>query len=131
MRLILEPQHLAVCRLDPSAASPAWTSATVGFLSITRTPDELSVVCAQDSVPSAVKHEPGWRALKVAGPLEFTLVGVLASILNPLAGAGVSVFAISTFDTDYVLLKASSLAVALPALESAGHTVITPDTSSP
>ena len=112
----------AVCGLAADAAIPEWA---VGgsFVSLTRTRDELSVVCAEDLVPAGTKCEGGWRVFQVAGPLEFSLTGVLAAIAAPLANAGVSIFAISTFDTDYVLVKEENLVKAVEALRGAGHRV--------
>lgn len=82
------------------------------------------MVCPEADVPSGVLAEAGWRCLKVQGPLDFALVGVMASLTGPLAAAGVSLFALSTYDTDYLLVKAGNLAQAVDALESAGHTVV-------
>jgi hypothetical protein len=121
LRLALLSDRLAVCRLSPDAAPPAW--AAKGFSSVTRTRDELSVVCLDEAVPPAVRCERGWRALRVAGPLEFGLVGVVASLAEPLARAGVPIFVLSTFDTDYLLVKEERLAEATAALAAAGHAV--------
>ena len=107
----------AICRLPADAKIPE------RFFSLTRTADELSVVCAEDAAPEGVRCESGWRMLQVAGPLEFSLTGVLAGIASPLAEAAVSIFAISTFDTDYVLVKDEQLARAMGALRRAGHRV--------
>ena len=112
------PQRYAVCRLAAGADVPA------GFFSVTRTADELSVVCAEGEAPGGAKCECGWRMLQVVGPLEFSLTGVLAAIATPLANTGVSIFAISTFDTDYVLVKEESLVKAVGALRNAGHRVL-------
>jgi uncharacterized protein len=120
--LTLLPFALAVCRLPAGAAAPDWLDGAP-FASVTRTPDETSVVCAAASVPAGVRAEPGWRALRVAGPLDFALTGVLLSLLAPLAAAGVAVFAVSTFDTDYLLVKEAALDDALAALVGAGHRV--------
>jgi hypothetical protein len=90
---------------------------------VTRTPDELSVVADEAAVPAGVRAERGWRALQVAGPLDFNLTGILASLAYPLARAGISLFAVSTFDTDYVLIKEDKLHDALAALQAAGHTL--------
>lgn len=122
LTLLLLPDLFAVCRLTPDAPVPAW-AATGGFFSITRTADELSIVCRQDAVPKEVKSERGWRCLRVAGTIDFALVGVLASLLTPLAEAGIGVFAISTFDTDYLLVKANDLDRAVVALREAGNKV--------
>ncbi|HMP57742.1 MAG TPA: ACT domain-containing protein, partial [Gemmatales bacterium] len=101
---------------------PAW--ATAGDLfSVTRTADELSVVCRQEAVPEGVVCERGWRCLRVAGSMPFTLVGVLASLTTPVARAGVGVFAFSTFDTDYLLVKEADFTKAVVALRAAGHVV--------
>src|SRR5215831_18043992 len=105
--LALIEGRFAVCRLDASELPPAPVG---GFWSATRTPDEWSVVCEETSAPAGCRREMGWRMLRVAGPLDFALVGILASIARPLADAGVSLFAISTFDTDYVLVKEENLA---------------------
>ena len=112
----------AVCRLPEDAAPPAW--ALAGELwSLTRAVGELSVVCAAAQVPAEVRAEKGWAALRLHGPFEFTLTGILASVLNPLRDAGVGIFALSTFDTDYVLVAQERLPDALAALRTAGHTV--------
>jgi hypothetical protein len=122
MRLTLLTDHLAVCRLPADDPLPSWLPAR-GFLSITRTEDELSIACAADAVPGGIRCESGWRALMVEGPLHFGLTGILASIAAPLAEAEISIFAISTFDTDYVLVKAERLDDAVEALRRAGHEV--------
>ncbi|MEM6456401.1 MAG: ACT domain-containing protein [Acidobacteriota bacterium] len=119
LTLTILPTDLVVCRLPPGADWPAW--ATSGpLVSISRTADELSVVCAAadvpDDVPATMRCEPDWRAFKVEGPLDFGLTGVLASLANPLAEAKISIFAISTFDTDYVLVKAVDLDAAAAVL---------------
>jgi hypothetical protein len=117
----MAPGRLGVCRLDPDAPMPDW--ATGPFVSATRTPAELSIVCDESRVPAEVRREGGWRAIEVAGPLEFSLVGVLDSLTGPLARAGVSIFAMSTFDTDYLLVREVDLARAIAALREAGHTL--------
>ena len=114
------PGRLTVCRLEADAAIPIWASAGP-FFSITRTAVELSIVCAEELVPESVRAEVGWRALEVAGPLDFALTGILAAIVGPLAEAGISIFAVSTFDTDYVLVKEEMLSQALEVLRAAGH----------
>jgi len=120
LTLFLLPETFAVCRLPAEDALPAW-ALSGAFCAITRTAEELSIVCVQAQVPPGVTCQPGWRGLQVAGPLDFGLTGVLASLARPLAEAGVSIFAISTYDTDYLLVPAASLDTALAALRSAGH----------
>jgi hypothetical protein len=112
----------AVARLDAVAPLPGWVAGGP-FVSITRTTDELSVVCREEDVPAGVRCERGWRCLRVAGTLGFGLVGVLASLVGPLTEAGVSVFAASTFDTDYLILKASDFDRAVGVLRGVGHAV--------
>lgn len=90
---------------------------------MTRTADELSIVCPELSVPAHVRHEPGWRAFQVEGPLPFSATGILAAIAVPLAAAGISIFSVSTFDTDYVLVKDSDASPAAAALYASGHRV--------
>jgi hypothetical protein len=90
------------------------------FWSISRTPDELSIVCPQECVPGGVQHEGGWKVLKVLGPLSFALTGIMASISSILDEAGISIFAVSTYDTDYILVKADQLEGAIEALRCRG-----------
>jgi hypothetical protein len=122
LTLFLLPETFAVCRLAADAELPAWAAAG-GFCAVTRTADELSIVCAQEQVPTGVTCQAGWRCLQVAGPLDFALTGVLASLAQPLAAAGISIFAISTFDTDYLLIQDGALDAARTALRAAGHTL--------
>lgn len=121
LSLELLDDTFAVCRLDPASAVPEWAAGV--FVSVTRTAGELSVVCPQASVPEGVRHEPGWRCFRLAGPIGFDQVGVLAALLVPLADEGVGVFALSTFDTDYVLVKTADVPRAADALRRAGHAV--------
>ncbi|MBI4562870.1 MAG: ACT domain-containing protein [Candidatus Rokubacteria bacterium] len=121
--LSLLPDTFAICRLDKGAPIPAWALEGT-FVSITRTLDEVSIVCSQVHVPEGVKCESGWRCVKVEGPLSFSLTGVLASIATPLSRAGISVFAVSTYDTDCVLVKENDLNGALLALSQEGHTLL-------
>jgi len=109
--------ELAVVRLEPRTALPDWLNpAEPPLVSVTWTAEEVSVVCAASAVPAGLRCETGWRALRVTGTLDFSLTGVLAGILNPLAAAGISVFSLSTYDTDYVLVRGDRLAEALNAL---------------
>jgi hypothetical protein len=117
------PDTLAICRLPADAALPSWATGTAAFVTVSRTPDELSITAVQHAVPSGVRCERDYRALRVRGTLPPDLVGVLLSIAEPLARAGLSIFAISTYDTDYVLVKARDLPAALEALRAAGHDV--------
>jgi putative acetyltransferase len=122
LNLILLSETFAVCRLEPDAPIPSW--ATAGDLfSITRTAEELSVVCQLDAVPKGIAAERGWRCLRVAGAIPFSVVGILASLTAPLAKAGISVFALSTFDTDYLLMKDKDLERAVQILRRHGHAV--------
>jgi hypothetical protein len=120
LHLKLLPERVAVCQLPTDSAVPAWAM-TGPFCSATRTPNELSIVCQERAVPAGVRSERGWRAMMLVGPLEFSLTGVLEAIAQPLAAAGVPIFAISTFDTDYVLVKEPTLEAAKAALTGAGH----------
>src|ERR1044072_8170468 len=108
LKLTVLPDTFAVCQLTPEAALPDW--AVPGeFLSTTRTADELSIVCSQKAVPTDVKCEGDWRCLQIAGTLDFSLIGILAALATLLAEAGISIFVISTFATDYLLIKAHNL----------------------
>lgn len=120
--LSLLPGLYAVCRLDAEEAVPAWAYGP-GFSSITRSGSELSIVCLQARVSPAAQAERAWRALAVAGPLAFDLVGVVAGIAGALAAAGVALFVVSTFDTDYIFAKEQDLAAAVCALTEAGYAV--------
>jgi hypothetical protein len=124
-RLPLEllPDTLAICRLPAEATPPAWASPPAAFLTVSRTPDELSITTVQAAVPDGVRCERDYRAVRVRGPISPNLVGIILSIAEPLAQAGLSIFAISTYDTDYVLVKTRDLAAALDALRGAGHQV--------
>jgi hypothetical protein len=125
MNLSLSNDRLAVCQFAPDAHVPAWAVTQNAFCSITRTSEELSIVCLETIVPAEVKQVAGWRMFKVRGRLDFGLTGVLASIATPLDRAGISIFAIATFNTDYVLVTDANVAEAVKALEAAGHMVST------
>jgi hypothetical protein len=111
-----------ILRLAPDAIAPQISSP---FLSVTRTPDELSIVCDEGAAPQIPNTQiaRGYRVLKLRGPFPLEMTGVLASVLSPLANAGVSVFAVATFDTDYLLIRCEQLGPALQALRDAGHIV--------
>jgi len=120
--LSIQPGSFAICQLAPGAGLPAW--ALEGpFCSVTRTPDELSIVCAESAVPAEAVADRGWRLLSVRGRMDLTLVGVLAGLSGTLARAGVSVFALSTYDTDHLLVRAGDLDAATRALAGAGYGV--------
>jgi uncharacterized protein len=122
LRMSVLPDSFAICRLAPEAVVPSW--ATQGaFFSITRTTEELSIILERERIPADVGFEGPWRAFKVEGPIQLSAVGILASIAEPLAQADISLFAISTFDTDYVLVQADQLEAAQAALCRAGHTI--------
>ena len=120
LRFSVLPGSWAVLRLPPDAEVPAGILLPP-FHSVTRTTAELSVVCLEAPFPPGVRAETGWALLALEGPFAFDLVGILAAFLAPLAAAGVGVFALSTFDTDYVLVKRERLDDALAALAAAGH----------
>jgi hypothetical protein len=122
LNLIRVDGTFAVCRLGADATIPPWATAG-SFFSITRSPDELSVVCRQDAVPEGVACERGWRCLRVAGTMPFSVVGVLVSLTAPLAQNGISIFSISTFDTDYLLVKDDEIEKAITVLQQAGHSI--------
>jgi len=111
----------AIVKLGATQSVPDWTCTASEFLSITRTHDELSIVCGEALVPEGSPHEAGWALLKLKGPFALDQIGVLSSVAAPLADAGISIFTISTFDTDYVLVKAAQLSSACEALVAAGH----------
>jgi hypothetical protein len=121
--LDLRPGEYSVLKLAPDALVASGLLAANGLVSVTRTPDELSVVCPTVNAPEAVESEAGWRLLTARGPFEFTLTGILAALAGALAAAGVPIFVISTFDTDNVLVKQADLDRAVEALREAGHEV--------
>ena len=123
LTLELLPDTLAICRLEPGAPIPSWAAGPSPFLTLSRTAEELSITTLQSAVPAGVSCERDYRALRVRGPLPLNLVGIVAAIADPLAAAGLSIFAISTFDTDYVLVKARELEAALQVLRQAGHRI--------
>lgn len=122
LRLVVQPQRAAVCRLAADAAIPDW--ARGAFVSITRTHAELSIVCDESQVPSDVAQaDRGWRVLEVAGPFAFNVTGVAAALTAPLAANGIPLLLIATFDTDYVLVKEELLESATRALQDQRHEV--------
>lgn len=122
LNLSILPDMYAVCRLPSKSTIPEWGTVSP-FYSVTRTSDEISIVCESKDVPSGVKAKRNWRMIKVEGPLDFSLVGILASLAVPLAKAQISIFSISTFDTDYLLVQDKSLSKAIAVLKESGFTV--------
>ncbi|NCA82716.1 MAG: ACT domain-containing protein [Opitutae bacterium] len=111
----------AIAQLAPDAPLPNWATVPAPFLSITRTATELSIVAPAAAVPADVRAERGWALLKLQGPFAFNQTGILASFAAPLADAGIGLFALSTFDTDYLLVKTTQAPAAVAALLAAGH----------
>ena len=122
LTIVIYEMKYAICRLEPDASVPAWAEGG-RFLSITRTANELSIVCEEEMVPADVHGERNRRLMQIEGTLAFTLTGVLASVAAPLANAGISIFAVSTYDTDYLLVSDEDLQEAARVLESAGHAI--------
>jgi hypothetical protein len=121
----VRPDEYTVLRLDPATALPAELFTSTGLVSVIRTEAELSLVCRSDRAEGldAQRVEPGWRLLTVRGPLEFSLTGIMAMLAGTLAAAGVALFALSSFDTDHVLVKAGDLDRAVTAFRDAGHEI--------
>ena len=117
------PGFFAVCRLPADAPIPNW-SQTGGFTSVTRTADELSIVCPIEDVPAEHRPNLQWVCLKLQGPFAFSETGILSSFIDPLAKAGIGIFAMSTYDTDYVLIQQQDSENALKALTQAGHVLL-------
>ena len=111
----------AVAQLSPDASIPNWATVPAPFLSVTRTATELSIVAPAAAVPADVRAERGWALLQLQGPFAFDQTGILASFAAPLAAAGIGLFALSTFDIDYLLVKTAQAPAAVAALLAAGH----------
>ena len=116
------PGLYAIVRLAPDALVPEWAHG--GFYSITRTADELSIVCAIENVPKEIEAGPRWTCLKLEGPFPFSQTGVLLSFIEPLSSNGIPIFAVSTYDTDYVLIQEQFAAMTLDTLRTAGHELV-------
>jgi len=116
------PDSYAIVRLQPGAELPEWVDKGP-FRSVTRTDHEVSVVCRDPDVPEGESAERGWRVLELVGPLDFSLAGVVSSLVDPLARAEIPLFVISTFETDYLLVRHADLDRTAEALEADGHTV--------
>lgn len=122
MRLVTLLGSFGICTFQPDAALPGWLPEGA-FYSVTRTTEELSVVSPTSAIPETVACERDWRCFRVQGPLDFSLTGVLASLAAPLAEAEISIFAVSTYNTDYLLVQEAQFARAKRALTEAGHQV--------
>ena len=123
LRFSVLPGRFAVCRLERDAPVPPWATGDA-LVSLTRTSEELSIVCAEDDVPADPRCARGFRCLKLLGPFALDETGVLLAFIAPLAEKGVPIFAVSTHDTDYVLVPAARLEAALDALRAAGHLLV-------
>ena len=121
LRLSVMRDRLAICRLPADASVPSWISG--GFTSVTRTAEELSIVCDDEAVPDDVRADRRWRAFKLEGPVAFETTGVTAALVAPLAEAQISVFPIATYDTDYLLVKEETLGRAIAILSAAGYEI--------
>lgn len=123
LRIALLSDSLAVCRLQPDSVLPDWALAG-GFCSATRTADGLTVICGTDRVPADVHASRGWRVLKIEGPLDLNLVGILVSVAAPLAQAGVAILPVGAYETDYILIRNEQLDTAIKALQSTNLDVV-------
>lgn len=122
LRITVAPNLFAVIRLPPNAPTPPFVSQSAWY-SVTRTPDEHSIICCEECIPRDLPCERDFRLLKLEGPLPFTAVGILADLARALANAEVPILAVSTYDTDYLLVREIHLKRATTALKSAGYTV--------
>ena len=111
-----------IARLGPSEVVPDWANGS-GFVSVSRSDEELSVVCRADRIPEDIRHDSGWSCFKFQGPFDFGETGIMLSVIKPLSEEGIGVFVVSTFDTDYLLVKAVSRVRVVELLAEAGHTV--------
>jgi hypothetical protein len=116
------PERFAVCQIDHQAKIPDWAFEGE-FSFISRTPDELSIICPANFIPPEIQYVAGWRGLKIEGPFDFNEIGVLAAITAPLAQAHISLLTVSTFDTDYIFLQESQFETAVDILEAVGHEI--------
>lgn len=121
LRYFLGPERYAICKLSSNTPVPEWAFHDFGFCSVTRTSDELSIVCAEKNVPAAIEAARGWVCLKLQGPFALSETGILSGFVEPLAEHGIGIFVVSTFDTDYVLIQEQSWPKASEVLRAAGH----------
>jgi hypothetical protein len=122
LTLSLLPGRFAICELKPEHDIPEWVSNN-GFWSVTKTRHELSIVCREDNVPKDIEAERGWRILEVEGPLDFSMTGVLNGLTKPLAESRISIFVLSTYLTDYLMIRGKDLKSAIIALRARGHRI--------
>ena len=123
IRLKQLPGLYAISRLEAGETIPGWADGA-GFVSISRTQDELSIVCLQQRVPAAVRQDKDWVAFKFEGPFAFDETGIVLSVIRPLSENGLGIFVVSTFDGDHLLVKAADGAAAIRLLGEAGHTLL-------
>lgn len=121
LRLRVLSTRYGICQLAADAELPPWAAGNL--TAMVRTPDELSIVCPQEGIPGTVRCSECWRCLRVVGPLDFTLVGIIAGLTSLLAEAGISVFVFSSFDTDFLLVQENALQSAVDCLQEAGHLI--------
>lgn len=129
-RFSLIPGTWTIIKLAPDAAIPAWAVSARDFFAVSRTAEELSIICPTSVVPDVAGSELRWSLFKIEGPFSFAAVGVLASFGTPLANAGISIMAVSTYDTDYILVRSADEAAARQTLVLAGHTFVTSATAT-
>jgi hypothetical protein len=122
LTLSLLPGEYAVCKLEPEHDVPEWATRSA-FWSVTKTQYELSIVCPEGHVPDDIKAERGWRILEVEGPLDFSMTGVLNCLTEPLAESKISVFVLSTYLTDYIMIREKDLESAIIVLRAQGHKI--------
>lgn len=122
LKLTLLSGRFAICKFTPDSSLPDWVMNSPVF-SISRTFDELSIMCEEQYIPVEIERESGWRAFKFEGPFDFQQVGILNAVTAPLAQAKIGIFAISTYDTDYVLIKELHLNKTISALSDYGHKI--------
>lgn len=113
----------SVCRLDPASPFPGWADGD-GFVSISRSDDELSIVCRAERVPGEVKQDSGWTCYKFIGPFAFDETGIVSAVIGPLSDAGIGIFVVSSFDGDHLLIKQADVARAEPILTASGHSLL-------
>lgn len=122
LNLTLLENRFGICRLERDIPIPEWAE-NEGFCSITRTAEELSIVCPEENIPSGIICEKDWKCLKLEGPLDFSLIGILARISTLLAEEKISIFVISTYDTDYIMIKENDIRPAIEKLSANGYEI--------